>query len=540
MKSLARRLGLVTTAALAVVYVPVFAAVPQIDTGAIRLDYLWGEGDRLEAETFEVSIGFVAALGRTGGGGHVIALNFPFAPGERGDVEFERFDVYAPGARVLVVDAEGTHEIPRSSRVQLLGTALADPRIRIGLSLDADGKALTGLVSHPAGVFDITELGTGTASTEHVAFEIGTGTAERLGIETHTSCETPDHPDPFDLSDLTVSTRLAVEPPGPASGTAATHTAVVAFDTDGEFVGDYANTTAAGNAIADLVTALNIIYERDLNLRVLQGDTVLRTNAGSDPYVSGSTGTQLDEVGDWWEANKSGVSRVFAALLSGKGFSMSGSCGGGGIAWVDQYCDHVVSGGPFDGGSYSATQVLRCVSLSGSSNVNLIGHELGHNAGSVHTHCYSPEVDQCYNGQGAEGCYAGAVSCPDWTATIPGITADKGTVMSYCNFSTMNNGAGCGSTEPFFHPTVITRIQQSINANTPSCVDLIACSVGDDNLTPTGNDNGVATYEACTSIVFGPNYTVGATGNVTATSPLIVLANGTTIIGTFTAINALP
>lgn len=51
----------------------------------------------------------------------------------------------------------------------------------------------------------------------------------------------------------------------------------------------------------------------------------------------------------------------------------------------------------------------------------VITHEIGHNSGSPHTHCYVPEIDQCYNLE--PGCYAGATSLP------PG----GGTIMSYCH-----------------------------------------------------------------------------------------------------------
>ena len=101
---------------------------------------------------------------------------------------------------------------------------------------------------------------------------------------------------------------------------------------------------------------------------------------------------------------------------------------------------------------------LQSAAAAGNNGTVLFAHELGHNLGSAHTHCYSPPVDQCYRAE--SGCYSGSVSCPG---------AGPGTLMSYCNFGAPN-GANCGSNQLVFHPTVITRIGQSIAANTPACI----------------------------------------------------------------------
>ena len=95
-------------------------------------------------------------------------------------------------------------------------------------------------------------------------------------------------------------------------------------------------------------------------------------------------------------------------------------------------------------------------------DVRVIAHEIGHNAGSPHTHCYSPPVDQCFNAQ--SGCYSGTPSCP------PG---GSGTLMSYCHFSPPN-GAGCGSNLIEFHPTVVSLFAGFIAGHTPGCVEPLA------------------------------------------------------------------
>ena len=94
----------------------------------------------------------------------------------------------------------------------------------------------------------------------------------------------------------------------------------------------------------------------------------------------------------------------------------------------------------FDGGS----------GVAASAEARLVAHELGHNFGSPHTHCYSnaplPRPDAC-NGVEVPGCYLGAASCPA-AGNYQGI-ATSGTIMSYCH-----NLGGC-STQTVFHPRTI-------------------------------------------------------------------------------------
>lgn len=450
----------------------------EIDAGALRLELTWAATDALASESFRLPAEVLTTLSAIPLGESLLVRGFPTAPAERSDIVFERFEPYAPDARVWVVDAIGKREYPRSERIQLLGSSLIGPELRLGLSLDPDGDSVSGVVSSARGIYTVWQLP--TTQPGYPSLEIGTSFEKRFGVETQSSCGVEDQP----MIDLP-----GPRPPGdrvPVIGSSHTHEAVIAFDTDGEFVGDYASTAAANNAIADFITSVNVIYERDLGLRLLKGETVLRTNAGSDPYDSSNTRTQLDEVGNWWAANQGSIDRVWVALLSGKGSSNGGSCSGAGIAWVNSYCEN-----QSHGGSYSATQVLRCVPLNGSSNTNLLGHEVGHNAGSSHTHCYSPTVDQCYNAE--SGCYTGTPSCPDHTSEIPGIIAGRGTIMSYCHFSAPN-GAGCGQTQPFFHPAVTNNITQRITANTPSCVGLAGTDLAvskSDSDDPVGRRTGL-------------------------------------------------
>jgi hypothetical protein len=78
-------------------------------------------------------------------------------------------------------------------------------------------------------------------------------------------------------------------------------------------------------------------------------------------------------------------------------------------------------------------------------------HEMGHNFGSPHTHCYSPPIDMCYNGE--SGCYSGPV--------VPSL----GTIMSYCHLTSAGKSL-------VFHDRCITVMRAEVDA--ASCMPVVA------------------------------------------------------------------
>jgi len=443
-------------------------ALFEIENEPIRVVYERNGNLHLSAETFELSSDLLHELARLGYGAKMVVASLPVAPGERADIEFERVEIYAPGARIIVVDGKGEYEIPRSRRVHLIGVPRSGSEIRVAVSLNPDGTGLRGTVSHRSGPFQIRRRSGDGSTLGMEPFEIGIALDRELGAPLRVSCATSDRPESTGASDFL---SFLAGDSAPEATDVATHTAIVAFDTDGELIQRmFAGSTAAANTnIGDFLNVTNVIYERDLGLRLLQGTTYLRSDPVTDPWTATTTTAQLAEFGAFWESTQGGVDRVFATFLSGK--SPSGFSGGG-IAWVDSYCQK-----PSSGGSYNVSQVLYgtsgSIQLDDSVNVGLVDHEIGHNAGSVHTHCYSPRIDHCTRLEAGDGCYAGVPECPDHTAVIPGISAGKGTVMSYCNFND-SDSADCGQNEPFFHPTVGDRIKLSRDAAVgPACVQLL-------------------------------------------------------------------
>lgn len=385
---------------------------------------------------------------------------FPAGPGLLAPVTFHRIDVYAPGARIIAVGADGERELPRSKRVHLLGYT-ADGQTRLAMSFDADLRSppvISG--SGGSGSFVVrTELDEGRwrmhAISDRASLPEGVQVHYGDGDDALLNPQAPSYP----LQHLA----------GDRSPNAGLRLAVVAVDTDTTFMSERfsGNQTAATNWIADLFTAMNVMYERDLDVRLLQGTTFLRV--ASDPYANADTSAtlaMLNEFGSYWQANYSSgsnaIPRAFALLLSGNSDSPNSASG---IAWVDAYCRTNSTSG-----SYSVNQVFTNPGIGVSFSAFIVGHELGHNFGAAHTHCTnattgqsptgSNTIDRCYASE--PNCYSGAVSCPTGTPEAP-----KGTVMSYCHVS---SGANCGSNVQVFHPTHITLIRNRVAANTPSCL----------------------------------------------------------------------
>jgi len=365
-----------------------------------------------------------------------------------GALDLERIELRAPGAKVYVEGEGGLVELDYPRRKVFMGRAVEDPRIRIGLLFDPIGLRIDGAMVSDKGLHSL-ELSSERGWRINARSE---PTTLPDGIELIQTCGNinidQSHRAPR-FSPSALDGMLSLVERG------SLRYGVLALDTDTQWLdqrfGD--DTTAAAEWMEDLLVATNTIFEAQLNLRMLQGETILRTE--SDPYIeesSGASGSHLNEFGSHWENNQAGVDRTHAALVSGNsdsGYSASG------IAWVNSYCKEQSSGG-----SYSVNQLFWASDVLVSSSARLFAHELGHNLGSVHTHCYDPPVDECWSGETpAPPCFDGTPSCPQ----VGGVDA-PGTLMSYCNRN------GCGSNKMEFAPEVESLLNQVVDDNTPSCL----------------------------------------------------------------------
>ena len=460
MTRLLRRL-LPIAAVLLLLPSPAAARPDAAEEGLIRLD-----GIRLDvpgrptaapdgsdsAEAVSLPPGLAARLLDLANGGTVLLEGWPLAAGERDDVELTRVDVYAPDARILEARGNRMVELPRSPLAFFRGVAAGDPLTRVLVSVDPHSGRIGGVTNRRGEVHELRARGKAAAAGSYLVAPAASFVA---------GAAKPEYACGQQTSELD---KLLLPSTAPAmmadKAITSLHTAVIAVDTDNELMSaKFGNNAAAATSyIANLIAAMNVMYERDLLVRLVQGLTILRPSTTADPYGQSGTGAadsaKLNEFSNYWAGGCGGacanVPRALAMMLSGKqGTTNSAS----GIAWLNSLCSTSIG--------YSFSQVFKFAQDTSAYDAGLVGHELGHNFGSPHTHCYNPRVDTCYAAE--PGCHSGATACPA-AATYSGIPNVRGTVMSYCHLL-----GGCSKTD-VFHTASVNLLAPLIQARVNQCI----------------------------------------------------------------------
>jgi hypothetical protein len=380
---------------------------------------------------------------------------FPFAPGATGDLILERFEVSSPDARILVSGRGGETSLLLPLVAHFVGWLDGEPDSRVYIGIP--GSFLVATIRTSAGLAYVgPEAGT-EERVQHVLRRADSPrNAELAPLEWH--CDADELPQaPLGAPESSADGGGGLAPwtkPGVAAlsttAAAAIKDAAISIETDQELLAKFAGDVSAMSAyITTLLGQTSVIYQRDVGVHL----TVNRIQAwtSADPYAATNTRTQLDEVGDWWHANrpKSSYPRTTVLFLSGKPVT-------GGIAWLDVLCENDFSQGGHWGGAYAVVQIAGNYP---SSLWDLVGsaHEMGHNFGSPHTHCFSPPIDRCYGGE--SGCYSGGTVNPGPLG---------GTIMSYCHLLS----GGYGNMDLRFHERCINE-QMLPEINSVGCLTTI-------------------------------------------------------------------
>ena len=330
-------------------------------------------------------------------------------------LDLVRFDPVAAGARFVVHSSGGPRDVNPALPVYLRGSVDGLRGSVAIVSVHPSGK-VRGVVSAADGTWMLERGASAAAGMRSRRIERDALASASAAFE----CDVLDNPAP----------ARAAASPSRTLRLPIAYTAKVAIELDYDYYATFAPDADAAILYAlDMMAFVGTLGESELGMNVEVPYVQLWTTS-ADPY-SGSTGTRRLELRERWNqagstncggASCTGIARSTVLLLS--------SATSGGIAYIPGLCDSYHT--PTGGYSYAFTGAISgSFDLDNPSavwDIMATAHELGHNFGSSHTHCYNPPVDECWNAE--ENCYGGSTSLP---APCPGSGQGCGTIMSYCH-----------------------------------------------------------------------------------------------------------
>jgi hypothetical protein len=399
------------------------AGVPQLPSPFRTLGGAELRGKRAQAGEEPLAFDAAALASLRGAGDAPFRVNdFPVAPGVRSAVVLRRFRIAAPDARLRVTGPGGDEIRPLPDVAHFAGTVAGEPDSVVYVGARPEG--LTAFVESSAGE---AYVGADEARTGFVVRDSSSPGNDRYRKSAFLCAEDqlPEAPQKPRTNE-----RSGSETPSVTGFQKST----LIVETDQELLAKFSGSIDDMTAyVLSLFAQVDLIYERDLSYHF----TVIEVHAWSmpDPWDGPQTIDQLKQLGTWYHANRplSSYPRSTVHLVSGLDVT-------GGVAYRPALCiDDFDAGSGVWGGAYGMTQIFGNYPAD-KWDLHATAHELGHNVGSKHTHCYVPEIDQCFNQE--SGCYSGPTSLPD----------GGGTLMSYCNLL----AGGEDNINLFFHPRCIT------------------------------------------------------------------------------------
>lgn len=269
--------------------------------------------------------------------------------------------VRAVGYRLRVQGADGTfNDVAPGDARTYRGSVVGIAGSAVAASVEDDG--LHARIMLPGGseywIEPVAAKVQGAPQGAHVSYR-----TEDI-IPNMSKCEADDALRPLARSAVTTMEATA------ACGTGMC-VAELAVDADFEYYQIWGSVTGVENRINAVVNAVNLQYERDVQLRHVV-TTILVRAAEPDPYTSTSAITLLNQFRNEWTANHGSIPRDMAELFTGKNID-GGTIG---IAWVGVVC-----------GSYAYSVVESSFTTNFGAVTDLTSHELGHNWNAGHCDC---------------------------------------------------------------------------------------------------------------------------------------------------------
>ncbi|MCW5889414.1 MAG: hypothetical protein KIT14_02555 [bacterium] len=406
--------------------------------------------------------------------------DFPLADGRRATLVLTGVSPFPSGARLETMTAQGPRTLARPDVAYFTGTTVEDPSALVLVA--AGRRRVNGFVAAGG---DVHLFGPDQAGRHRVfALRNVDPTAFPRPRDFCTNDLRPgdvEAPPADRTAPVTAATPVTAE-------TGALRLAEIAIETDNELRAKFASADATLEWLGTLLAAATAIYERDVSVRLAFNYVRLWEPEVTDPWSSTSTSGTLNEMFMHWNSPINGLlgfDRDAVHFVSGKSVQ-------GGIAYLDVLCNTYWA--------YGVSQVYGSFDLASPNNiwdVEVFTHELGHNFGSPHTHCYSPPLDQCWGGE--SGCYTG-----------PHVSS-QGTIMSYCHL----HPGGLANIDLEFGSAVSARIASRVAA-AAACLPLVSTSTS--TTTTTMADASTTSTTAVTSTTVATSTTL-APGTTTTTSP---------------------
>ncbi len=403
-------------------------------------------------------------------GRHTVRLTeFPIADDRHIDLRLEQFSVLTSNARICEGTAHGDAPIEDLEVALFNGTVVGRPDSWVFLGVS---PGFTNGVIHIGQeeeyiVAPVREGRLGGGNTKHIVYERFATRAfappSKFDCGTRAAADEPAMHRP---------TRAPQQDERSPRSSHVQRVVFIAVDGDYEYGQSFSSTSRALEYTLHLFGAISVIYERELNVKIgIPWARVWSTN--SDPYTvteggscSFCLGDAWEEFRAFWESNMDGVDRDLGHLLSGKAFASAG------LAEIDALCSNS-RGFAISSDMNGSFPTPPTDGDPDNDDLIIVAHEIGHNFGSHHTHCYEPPIDQCY---GCEDCSDEGFSIAfGWSCDCANLGTGfcsacsgscyhgphvhtQGTLMSYCQRRT----GGFANIDLEFHRRVKARIAESV------------------------------------------------------------------------------
>jgi len=345
-----------------------------------------------------------------------LSITLPFLDGKQLQIELESFLPFSGDFKIGRSLPTGKYE-EEAYIPQLLSYRIVSPGMRGTLVIME--QYVMGTLQWNGQQYDISAIENG-ASGRHVLFLLSDA---KQPMEFKCNAD--------EIRPFRQAAPIGMQPSLQSSSTSCVE---VAFDIDFHTFGTFDNECyPAIEWTLAIMAGVNSIYTNDLDNTINIQASYIHVWETVDPYdeITSNSGAMLDAFRLEWltNANLMEVQRDLVHLLTRRQ-----NTGTGGIAYLDVVCFP-----QYAAGFSSYLQTGNTYDLNNYSwNLNVVGHEMGHNFGSNHTHWCgwsNGPIDNCYDVEG---------SC----ANDP--QSQVGTMMSYCH------AVAGGSVNLNFHPTVIS------------------------------------------------------------------------------------